>query len=299
MRYVLPPLPEAAFLPMPAAAANRKLGESCAKPLTAQNESCSLSEGLEESWSEKHTVCTREERPLLSKCDKSSRHKPGLVMKQAGEDSSDCLVPVGIVRQHLGDQRRQRTSEIFYKCPRCGEIFHERNKFLKHQQCRTARKPCVCQECGRKFFWRSDLTRHRKTHTGEKPHSCLVCGKSFLARHHRIHTGEKPYGCSQCGRSFRQRTHLVRHQRIHTGELFQCTECGKGFSQRDTLKRHQRTHRTLLRPASSEGGESSNRGSMFAVQAPAIPVPVAIFPLGVASIRPQNGIELKKLSESP
>ncbi|XP_053235102.1 zinc finger protein with KRAB and SCAN domains 1-like isoform X6 [Podarcis raffonei] len=164
------------------------------KPLTAQNESGSLSEGLEESWSEKHTVCTREERPLLSKCDKSSRHKPGLVMKQAGEDSSDCLVPVGIVRQHLGDQRRQRTSEIFYKCPRCGEIFHERTKFLKHQQCHTARKPCICQECGRKFFWRSDLTRHRKTHTGEKPHSCLVCGKSFvrkehLRRHLRIHMG--------------------------------------------------------------------------------------------------------------
>nr|XP_028575947.1 zinc finger protein 397-like isoform X3 [Podarcis muralis] len=183
--------------------------------------------------------------------------------------------------------------------PACGENLCGGEEFVGHQDSRTEESSHECPNDEKRF-----RHRHRNKNSGRKPHECSVCGKNFtfraeLARHHRIHTGEKPYGCSQCGRSFRQRTHLVRHQRIHTGELFQCTECGKGFSQRDTLKRHQRTHRTLLRPASSEGGESSNRGSMFAVQAPAIPVPVAIFPLGVASIRPQNGIELKKLSESP
>ncbi|CAI5768348.1 finger with KRAB and SCAN domains 1-like isoform X1 [Podarcis lilfordi] len=155
--------------------------------------------------------------------------------------------------------------------PACGENLCGREEFVGHQESHTEESSHECPKDEKRF-----RHRHRNNNSGRKPHECSVCGKNFtfraeLARHHRIHTGEKPYGCSQCGRSFRQRTHLVRHQSIHTGELFQCPECGKSFSQRDTLKRHQRTHRTLPRPASSEGGESSNRGSMFAVQAPAIP----------------------------
>ncbi|NXT16854.1 ZNF80 protein, partial [Prunella fulvescens] len=52
-----------------------------------------------------------------------------------------------------------------------------------------------CQEGSRNFSQNLDLLVYKQHHTDEKHCRCL-----------------------ECGRSFRQRSHLICHQKIHTGE---------------------------------------------------------------------------------
>ncbi|XP_075700782.1 uncharacterized protein LOC142665119 [Rhinoderma darwinii] len=77
---------------------------------------------------------------------------------------------------------------------------------------------------------------------------CSECGKKYkqkstLVKHQKLHTGVSCYICMKCDKSFTQRCHLRRHERIHAVERpFACPDCGKSFSDGSSLVKHQRIH---------------------------------------------------------
>jgi KRAB domain-containing zinc finger protein len=92
---------------------------------------------------------------------------------------------------------------------------------------------------------------HERAHTREKfekSYECNECDKAFFQKsyliiHQRVHTGEKPYECNVCEKAFSQKSYLIIHQRTHTGERpYKCDKCSRAFREKSKLTVHKRTH---------------------------------------------------------
>ncbi|KND01280.1 uncharacterized protein SPPG_03090 [Spizellomyces punctatus DAOM BR117] len=116
--------------------------------------------------------------------------------------------------------------------------------------------------------------------TDERPSSRRSTGKPPRRRRE---PDTRSFVCSTCYQGFYRQEHLVRHNRIHTGEKpYPCLEhsCGRRFGRSDELARHQKVHQKANKKrkrglasgsVSCNGSTSSQPSSLDSFTAPVEP----------------------------
>ena len=131
------------------------------------------------------------------------------------------------------------------QCNKCSKFFRTPRAYSLHQyihkdgqfECKT------CQAC---FPFRSQLDHHMVSHSDSREYKCKepFCGRDFthksdLVKHERTHSGVV-YQCSCCDYSNPDERNYHQHLRKHTTETpFQCKKCGQRFKYTMQLKRHR------------------------------------------------------------
>ncbi|XP_060586186.1 GDNF-inducible zinc finger protein 1-like isoform X2 [Ruditapes philippinarum] len=135
-----------------------------------------------------------------------------------------------------------------YTCPECGVSFATRNTLSQHSVKHSDMRPYLCDLCGFSTKFQSHLIAHKRIHTGEVfkcqfPNCSYSTPKrSQLKAHMRAHLGIRAHVCEVCGKTFIERSHLKRHEKLHTDNRLQCEKCEYTTTRKDKLKDHMKRH---------------------------------------------------------
>ena len=117
---------------------------------------------------------------------------------------------------------------------------HNTKKFSPDQSIRYVFQKVINGKYGN---YDLDYLQHRTLlrSLSESENQQLYYQKTCLIHHQRIDTGEKGNQGTQCANAFYRRSFHTQQQRIHTGEKpYQCKECGKAFYQWSHLTKYHR-----------------------------------------------------------
>jgi len=83
---------------------------------------------------------------------------------------------------------------------------------------------------------------------GLQCHLCskVLCNSQYLSQHIRVvHENIRDHACSFCDMKFGSKSHLIIHERKHTGERpYVCDVCNKGFAQKSLYSYHKKRAHT-------------------------------------------------------
>ncbi|KAH9635447.1 hypothetical protein HF086_003201, partial [Spodoptera exigua] len=135
------------------------------------------------------------------------------------------------LRKHLTSQHTEQ-----YSCNACSFVTRNRNPPRNDSQSnhghsirRNERRPIIHPRTPRPD---DDL----------ESQSPVTCEQSMalLKDHMWVHTGVKRFKCDRCTKSFTQKTNLIIHMKVHSGNRpsYECPLCGKHFAFYNNRRRH-------------------------------------------------------------
>lgn len=157
-----------------------------------------------------------------------------------------------------------------YSCAYCSKMFHYRFKIVEHMRIHTGEKPFSCRFCQTKFRLSQTLKMHmvrkhkskmRKMETLDKtkerradPASPSKRTSQGIKQNKRRHHSERSsnwqtmgirhnlgFACLSCHKVLRNKSGLIEHYRIHTGERpLKCDTCPASFRFTAQLSKHKK-----------------------------------------------------------
>eukprot|EP00092_Neocalanus_flemingeri_P002418 GFUD01002587.1.p1 GENE.GFUD01002587.1~~GFUD01002587.1.p1 ORF type:complete len:528 (+),score=101.25 GFUD01002587.1:150-1586(+) len=187
---------------------------------------------------------------------KRKRTAPSRSEDDTPEDVSDSQAGPVFKFQHFSAE-----GDLYYcRFPGCNyqEAFKTSGGCKNHQLRQHAteeEKRFSCKFCDQKFASNQLRNKHQNL-MHNKRFPCDQCSKVFsektrLMIHSRIHSGEKPFVCESCGFSCSQRDNLRLHKEFKHPSLgqqekkFTCDICSASFLTKSNLARHSITHTDL------------------------------------------------------
>ncbi len=161
--------------------------------------------------------------------------------------------------EHEADLRGHSSRSM--SCKRCNQLFCSVLSFKLHVSLHSSSEVYSCDQCPATFTQPMNFEKHRKSHmTGniqlqdERRFGCPVCRFRFrdadeLEAHLNEHVKKSRktftlYECAYCAKRVTDKTALIMHIRVHTGEKpYKCRYCGMRFGQKGYWRIHVRRHR--------------------------------------------------------
>ncbi|XP_005094866.1 zinc finger protein 16 [Aplysia californica] len=145
--------------------------------------------------------------------------------------------------------RQEHPESLTFKCANCPMTFDSQRALDQHKVSHSKEEKVKCEDCDLTFRSMQEYNQHRRKEHRTSRYPCNICGVQFqypskLKLHAMSkHNATKPFMCEICGASFAEKSILINHKNIHTGEKrHECATCGRRFLLKTTLNNHVQTH---------------------------------------------------------